>query len=429
MVFQDKYELLALRGGDNEIALPGREISSGRPVLLHLLAGGYAPENQELLRALGNLSSEQRGHVLDSGDHDGIPYVVTDTLPDNLSVRSWVAAGAVAQPPQSSESPAQAAAPYAEPGEFTRLFQAVEKPPERASVAVPVKPAPVGTRSEPPAEQGIGEFTRLLRTPAAEPKAATAQRFGKVPPTAGPAPAKRQEAASPSVAPQQEPAAEPGEFTRMFPPQPRVGAATAATAGPVESTGLFQDPGSPPTPQRSGPGEFTQAMQPPLAAPSNYSKPAAPAAPPPSEFTKILQGSGLPKPRVIRQSPLPEQPRESPQGEFTRIFDAEPSPTGNLAAPAASQAPLPQGGVGTVVFSQRSPSAGSRDPSGESEFTKMIGRSSPPPVVAAPKPPQPAAGRVPAVLKTNRSYLPLILILAGLFLLAVILILVLVLMR
>jgi len=92
MVFQDKYELLALRGGDNEIALPGREISSGRPVLLHLLAGGYAPENQELLRALGNLSSEQRGHVLDSGDHDGIPYVVTDTLPDNLSVRSWVAA-------------------------------------------------------------------------------------------------------------------------------------------------------------------------------------------------------------------------------------------------------------------------------------------------------------------------------------------------
>jgi len=50
-------------------------------------------------------------------------------------------------------------------------------------------------------------------------------------------------------------------------------------------------------------------------------------------------------------------------------------------------------------------------------------------VVAAPKPPQPAAGRVPAVLKTNRSYLPLILILAGLFLLAVILILVLVLMR
>jgi len=398
MVFRDKYELLALRGGDKEIALPGREISSARPVLLHLLAGGYAPENQELLRALGNLSADQRGHVLESGDHDGIPYVVTDTLPDNVSLRSWVAAAVVAQPPQSNGSAAEAGAPNVEPGEFTRLFQAVEMP-----APAPARPAAATqTLATAPAEPEIGEFTRLLRTPAAEPKAAAQ-----------------------SVAPQQEPAAEPGEFTSMFQPQPRVAAAAAATSGPVESTGLFHDPVPPPASQHSGPGEFTQAMQPPLAAPSNYPKPAAPAAPPASEFTRFMQGSGLPKPRVVRQSPPRERPRESPPGEFTRIFE---TPAGDLATPAASPVPLPQGGVGTVAFSQPSALAGSGGPSGPGEFTKIFAKPSPPPMPATPKPPQPVAGRVPAVVKNNQ-YLSLILILAGLFLLAVILILVLVLMR
>lgn len=418
MVFKDKYELLALRGGDREIALPGREICSAKPVLLHLLAGGYAPENQELLRALGNLSADQRGHVLDSGDHDGIPYVVTDTLPGNPSLRSWVAAAVVAAPSPKIESTAPASAPIVEAGEFTRLFQAIEKPPE-----VPAKPAPetsTATMEAPPAapaEPEIGEFTRLLRTPApAGPKAAPAPQAGK---------------AVPTVTPQEEPAAQPGEFTRMFQPQSRVAAAAASASGPPESTGLFQGPAAQPTPRSSEPGEFTQAMQPPLAAKSNYPKPAAPAAVPRSEFTRMMDGSGLPKPPVISAGTSPQaRPPESPQsqGEFTRIFEAEPSPTGNLAAPATPQAPLLQGGVGTVIFSQRAAPTGSAGPSAPSEFTQFAMRS-PAPVAPAPKAPQAAASIVPPVVKANRKYLSLILILAGLFLLALILILVLVLMR
>jgi hypothetical protein len=408
MVFRDKYELLAIRGGDLEIALPGREISSARPVLVHLLAGGYAPENQELLRAVGNLSADQRKHVLDTGDHDGIPYVVTDTLPDNLLLRSWVAAAIVEQPRQSREPSAQAGTPYAEPGEFTRLFQGAEKPPAPTRAAAPAKLADAPARPEEqdtatmakaattegaapaaaPAEPEFGEFTRLLRAPSAGPKA--------------PAPPKGQEAAAPSGAPPNEPAAEPGEFTSMFQSQPPDAAA-------------------------SGPGEFTRAMRPPLAGESNYTKPAAPAAPPSSEFTRIMRGSPLPPPPETRQGPSPQaQPRESlqSQGEFTRIFEAEPSPAGNLTAPAASQAPLPRGGLATGAFSRDLASAGSGAPSGESEFTKMIARPSPPPVAAAPKAPQPPAGRFPPLVKTKQSYLPLILILAGLFLLVVILIVV-----
>jgi predicted methyltransferase len=172
-------------------------------------------------------------------------------------------------------------------------------------------------------------------------------------------------------------------------------------------------------------------MQPPLAAKSNYPKPAAPAAVPRSEFTRMMDGSGLPKPPVISAGTSPQaRPPESPQsqGEFTRIFEAEPSPTGNLAAPATPQAPLLQGGVGTVIFSQRAAPTGSAGPSAPSEFTQFAMRS-PAPVAPAPKAPQAAASIVPPVVKANRKYLSLILILAGLFLLALILILVLVLMR
>src|SRR5580704_7195587 len=95
MVFHEKYELLALRGGQQEIALPGRELATGRDVLVHLLAAGYTSENQSLLRIISKIPSPERAHVLDTGDHEGIPYVVTDTLPHNLSLKDWAAGAAV----------------------------------------------------------------------------------------------------------------------------------------------------------------------------------------------------------------------------------------------------------------------------------------------------------------------------------------------
>jgi len=91
MIFHDKYELLALRGGDEEIALPGREISSGRDVLVHLLSAGYTIENRVLLRAIDKLPEEYRQKVLDKGDHDGIPYVITEVLPAKVKLRDWIA--------------------------------------------------------------------------------------------------------------------------------------------------------------------------------------------------------------------------------------------------------------------------------------------------------------------------------------------------
>src|ERR1017187_8274718 len=170
MIFHDRYELLALRGGDDrEIALPGREISSGRDVLVHLLSAGYTPENQELLAIIDRLTAEPRRRVLDKGDHEGIPYVVTEVLPPNLKLREWLAAAMSAAPPPTttasparsgvwripavSEAPPKSApapdTPALEPGEFTRLFEAVKEleqvrrpPPTPDELPTPSMPMP-----------------------------------------------------------------------------------------------------------------------------------------------------------------------------------------------------------------------------------------------------------------------------------------------
>jgi hypothetical protein len=468
MVFRDKYELLTFRGGDGEIGLPGREISSGRPVFLHLLTGGYAPENQQLLDALKNLSTDQRGHLIESGDHDGIPYVITDLLPDNLSLRRWAATAVAVPSPPSAALRTEAHSSSADPGEFTRLFQPAAKPAAtKATAPAPPPPPPAALRTEansssadpgeftrlfqpaakpaatkatapvpPPAalpteanssSADPGEFTRLFQ-PAAKPAETVAPTITTSQPT--PEPTKAPAAPPSSPAPPAEPAAPPGEFTAMFQSPQRGAAATATSSKSVESTGLFQGRVPSPPPQRSGPGEFTQAMQPPLAPGSNYSKPAPAAAVPQSEFTRMMEGSALPKAPPSRPDPLPQaQPRTSPQsqGEFTRMFEAEPEPTGNLSGPPLSQAPLPHGGLATGAFSRHLPPAPSVS-AGQSDFTKMISVPSSAPAPAPSKAPKPAAP-IPPTIKKTRSYLPLILILGGLLVLALILILVFALMR
>jgi len=368
MVFHEKYELLALRGGDQEITLPGIEISSKRPVLVHLLAAGYTPENRELLRIIIELSAENQRRVLETGDHDGIPYVVTDILPESLSLRNWVTAGAAAKP---------------EPGEFTRMFQAAAKPAQAKSEAG-------AGESEP------GEFTRLFRSPSG---AATA--------TPEPRPVAETLATPP--APEAPPAA------------PAVPRATEA----AESTRLFQAPPAPPAPDPMATGDFTLMMRSPLAPEPVRPKAAPLSADPPGGFTQMMQG-GFPKPPAAGPAP-PASPARKPvpagesfdsQSDFTRIFGPDAPASDSLTQPAAPQVPLPQGGQATGVFSRRPVPPAPEAAPGPGEFTRMFSAPSPPPV-SAPKPTQPAPAATPA-----KSYLPLILILGGLFLLAVILILV-----
>jgi len=101
------------------------------------------------------------------------------------------------------------------------------------------------------------------------------------------------------------------------------------------------------------------------------------------------------------------------------MFSTEPEPSENLAAPAAPQAPLPHGGLATGAFSRSSAFPQPQAGSGPGEYTQMFG-TRPPATAAKTSAPQPA----PPAPKADRSYLPLILILAGLFLLVVIIVVV-----
>src|ERR1022692_371568 len=467
MIFHDRYELLALRGGDDrEIALPGREISSGRDVLVHLLSAGYTPENQELLAIIDRLTAEPRRRVLDKGDHEGIPYVVTEVLPPNLKLREWLAAAISAAPPPTttasparsgvwripavSEAPPKSApapdTPALEPGEFTRLFEAVKEleqvrrpPPTPDELPTASMPMPKLDPKVPAAPADPGEFTRIMRS-AAPPSPATAAAT-QAPAPAEPTPGEftsilhsavlQPPSMSTAATPQPQPAeidagapAQPelGELTRVFAQTPAA-PVPPRTSSAGQSDSPVMSPSPAPSPQTTAPGEFTRMMQSPLAAEPRSSL-ATPPAPSASEFTRMMQADQFADARAP-QVPLPAQadparpPDRSfrPPGEFTQMFATDPLPSESIVAPAAPQAPIPQGGIATGAFSGRAPPPPPQGVSEPSEFTQMFA-SRPPATEAKASAPKPAS----AAPRADKSYLPLVLILAGLLLLVVIVI-------
>src|SRR5690349_19019700 len=139
MGFYQKFELLEpLPGGDIK-SFNARETATGRLVIAHLMVAGHTPQNDELLRAIGALPPEWRAHIVEAGEHEGTPYVVTDRM-TGPALADWVRAAPAAAPKPAVDPmlftragawkiPVQphAAAPppaAAEPGEFTRMFQA-----------------------------------------------------------------------------------------------------------------------------------------------------------------------------------------------------------------------------------------------------------------------------------------------------------------
>jgi hypothetical protein len=392
MVFHDKYELLALRSGEGEIALPGREILSGQPVVVHLMTSGHTPAVEEMLRRLKDLSAEDQRHVLDKGDHDGIPFVVTAVLPGKLSLSAWLETLA---PPPVVKPPLAETEPVEDPSASTRLF--VKRPvapvPE---TPVPVSSAPAAKAAvpEPPAEEG--EFTRMMRTPP------------PVAPVAKPV----VETASTPKPPAPEAPPEPGEFTRLLKTPPPA----APAAKPVVETATTPKPAAPEPPPE--PGEFTRLLKtPPPAAPAakpvvetaSTPKLPTPEAPPePGEFTRLMktpppvapaakpvvETASTPQPPAPEAPPAPK-PEASPEpGEFTRLFKTQPPissstvnkikitvdrPASESAPTQTLQSPLPD--VKPSEATPQAPSAAAEAAPGQGEFTRMF--KTPPPVAPA----------------------------------------------
>jgi hypothetical protein len=86
----DRFELLELRRDDGIQTFHAREVATARPVQVHVFIGGLTPENVSLLELLDRLPGRERRRVIDRGQTDGRPYVVTDRLAGFASLREWV---------------------------------------------------------------------------------------------------------------------------------------------------------------------------------------------------------------------------------------------------------------------------------------------------------------------------------------------------
>jgi len=371
MRFQDRFELpTAIRARDNEIAMTATETSSGRPVTIHLLLERQSAETAGLLRDIAGLSADRRQHILDEGDFEGIPYIITYPLPANISLRAW-ASTPEPQRPTDVLRPAGYKTP--EPGEFTRLFQA---------------------RS----------FEPLLQTKA---------------PSSGSGDGPSNAPAAPAT-PAGEPAPKPGEFTALlssFSAHKENFKAPAAQAPPPPTK-------KPPTPPKE-PGEFTRMMRSPLTPQENAAEAKPVMKPAPGEFTRLVQrDQGLDN--SVAPAPVPPRQPVQPPSEFTRMLQkGEPRSDDLFSSARPRPSPVSSDGLATGAFaSQASPvSPATPAPSaGTGEFTRIISTPAPPTPAAGPVASSAAPPAQTTVTKRPTSYTPLIIGLVAIVVIALVLV-------
>lgn len=334
--------------------------------------------------------------------------------------------------PVPSQSPA-VAAPAAPAQSFTQVFSLLRStppvgaPPSASLGETTAAPGLVSGLTPPAPQQaatGPGEFTRMFQA---------VQRPGSAPVPAAPpeAPAKT----------------EPGSFTQVFskptpPPAPaepfRPPLSAAITPEPIaEKDFSFYGapaPARPAEPALSAQGGFTQlfqALNKEEVKPPRAEAPLAPAPPPPAAaaggFTKLYetlspqQTAPPPVALPIPVSPMSVPPMSSGPGEFTRIISGSAlrEGMGQGAAPVAPAAAAPAAGPAFPAFAP--PAA---PPLRPPAMPPMGAPHAAPPAFAFPPPPaaQPPA---PAPAQSAlQKYLPLILLVNVFLLLVIVLVLI-----
>jgi hypothetical protein len=130
----DRFELLELRREGIVKTYHAREIATARPVQVHLFTGPNASETAQLLELVPHLSDAERRRVLDRGESQGLPYIVTDRLAGYVDFREWIT---VNSRPAAERAPAPTPSRSIDE-EFFSLFDSA---PPVAAVAQPA-PAP-----------------------------------------------------------------------------------------------------------------------------------------------------------------------------------------------------------------------------------------------------------------------------------------------
>ncbi len=436
----DRFELLNLDRDDGVKTFEAREISTGRPVKVHLFVHAGAPLQVALLKAIERLPGEERQRVLDRGKHEGTPYVVTDRLVDYPGLSEWVQAASrpVKPDPTGAEAgraeptrpepdaakptkavletagawklpqtpPAAKGSPASLNQQFAELFPTAERPvlmPETV-ILPPARPAakPVPASGPPPAAQlsapppppsappppPPGEFTRMFQSPVANqaqppPSSAPApasndfERFFE--PTAPAGPMPRSPVVQQPLTPQAPGNAGPnkvGEFTRMF--------------GKGDLGAFAAPPAAPPPPKE--PGEFTRMFQSPVAPP-------APAAPPPASPSSGAPSFGTPSvgtPSFAAPSfsaPPPAAPPYSPPPAANPPM-AKPAGPGEYTRQFSAPAPMTFGQP--VVQPAGTPPAAPPAAAGIQQPSAFAAPAAP--AMTAPAPPLPQKNNLPLIL-------------------------------
>jgi hypothetical protein len=282
----ENYELLEMFARDRDLeTYKARDLSTSKTVILHKLVSFSSAEAEHLRRLVKMaITSGRANDLLFAGELENTMCLVMEPRQDCYDVRKWLARHAngesapgpeVSVPPPAVPllSPVTPPAKASDAGEFTTFFR---KAPDKV-VAQPVVPQPEVAEKPvvpaPPAPEP-GEFTRMfnvkdLNAPAAEgdftrmfgklsPAPPSPQSldssdftklFAKLPAPSPAAPSVPQPSMMDSV-PTSTPAADPGEFTRIFgTPAPTTPIQPAKEAAPVPAPEpVRQAPESPPAP-------------------------------------------------------------------------------------------------------------------------------------------------------------------------------------
>ncbi len=391
-----KYDKLNLLGDGEVQVWRGRERSRGTPVLLHTFTGS---PNLLRLAAQYLLNRPPGSPLLDIGEWEGATCLVTVSELDLLDIGAWlqnaVASGPIAAPPP----PPVPAAPPPMPAVADAVTQRVNT---TGPVAIPrADSVPV---AKPAASPGPGEFTRAFQLPGSNPPPQPLQD-----PMASSGPAK--------------PAAGPGEFTRMFQLPSQAGNRETSK---VTEIGL---PPSPPPPPEIHPpaappsaGEFTRLFkaQPNDNAPKDFS--VSGGTPQPTFRSPELPAEPVAPKLGIATGPVPLPERSAPPvpkgpGEYTRMIQTQPLQA-TAPQPSVSPSPASAQAVQLPIAVSVTPPAIPSVPA-----PPALPSVSVPSVPSVPSIPS-APASIPAPSGQRSGISPVVLLLGGLILVAVILVLI-----
>jgi len=464
--FAAKYRVLKTlteHGARTQIA---QEVALGRMVMVHHLDVGTTEERQSLVAKVGRLTPDAAAKVFDVVTVGDMRVIVTHFLATFTDLPSWLEVNSASADPSEAktvlmEAPELPPPPSASGG-FTSVFGASALPPVAApEVTQPSAADSAAPSGAPSAGEGDkGSFTEIFAGPKpAAPR--SGKRSTPRTPTPRVAPPVAPPAETPSTAPSSvaEPpvAAPPGDFTRVFqggalqttdPRRPTTPPPPAAPTSPPAAP--------PPVVRRPSDQSFTSVFgaKPPVSdAPPPALRAPGVAAPAPSgppalnaaRFGSVMPPVEPPPPPRPAPAPPPAASINSTSEDFNALFarldpagSAQPPAPPALAAPtfpapsAAPSAPPspnlggPPPGIssnpGVPSLARMIGGAAPPPPArGPSEFTRVLGRQTPPmsppaarlpdpsssaPGLPTPGAPQPQAP--PPAEKTTKSYLPMI---------------------